>query len=325
MSCERVIRIGPLVAFAAALIACLPACGRRDAHRPDGPTRVVVTIPPLLSLAKALAPADAQVTSLTPPGVSEHTYEAPPTAVASMLEADVVVTVGLGLEPRVQAALTKHPCPWRRTVVFSDAVGLGGEGAHNHDDPADGHDVHHDDAGHHGGVDPHLWLDPSLVERFIPALRGAIEASLRERGLLTAPERARLEAAEKSLIDQARAVDAEYKAALAAVPVRVLLTHHDAYSRLAARYNLRVVAVLRPVSVVEPTPGDVQRAADAIRTGGVRAIFVEPQFSAAAAERIAQLTGATVVPLDPLGDGDWAKMMRTNLGHLVEGLSGAAP
>lgn len=316
-----------LVALAAA-VAALASCGGGEPTHAAGPLRIVVTIPPLLSLAKALAPPGAEVTSLTPPGVSEHTYEPPPSAVARMLDADVVVMIGLGLEPRVQAALDKHPSPTRRVVVFADAVGLAGASAEHEDTHDHAHDDQGDDDGHghhHAGADPHLWLDPVLVERFIPALRAGIEASLKGRGVSTPAEVARLDGAQRRLIEDARAIDSAYQSALADAPSRVLVTHHDAYSRLAVRYNLQVVAVLRPVSVVEPTPGDIQRAVDAIRAHGVKAIYVEPQFSAAAAERIARLTGARVLSLDPLGDGDWDAMMRTNLSRLVEGLSGQKP
>jgi ABC-type Zn uptake system ZnuABC Zn-binding protein ZnuA len=63
---------------------------------------------------------------------------------------------------------------------------------------------------------------------------------------------------------------------------------------------------------------------DAIREHGLKAIFVEPQFSSVAAERIAHSTGIRVLPIDPLGDGDWALLMRKNLDSLVSGLGGAA-
>ena len=68
------------------------------------------------------------------------------------------------------------------------------------------------------------------------------------------------------------------------------------------------------------TPQAVAATVDAIKKEGVKVVFVEPQYDRTAAQRIAEAAGVRVAVLDPLGDGDWFKMMRGNLEALVKAL-----
>jgi zinc transport system substrate-binding protein len=309
------------------LIAALAgACGR---PRPDagGPLRVVVSIAPLTGLAAELAPPGAAVTTLVPPGRSLHSYEVTPSDVSGLGRADVVVHIGLGLDSAVGGFLAKHPSAERRDVCFADAVGLklpDGSAPHDHDHVED-HD--HADEGHGNedhdepSIDQHLWLDPALVARLVPELRRAIEDAQSARGLLTDAERTRLDAAEADLLARIAAVDREYAERLRPLAGRAIVTHHDAFRRIAERYGLEIAAVIRPIESTEPTPGAIARAAEAVRARGARAVFFEPQFDAASARRIAEAAGARLGRLDPEGDTDWFRLMRTNLDSLVTNLS----
>ena len=115
------------------------------------------------------------------------------------------------------------------------------------------------------------------------------------------------------------------------MPVKQIVTFHRAFDRLADRYGLEVAATLMPA---ETAGGVTSRQYDlvvaAIREHGLKAIFVEPQFSPDAAERISHDTGTKVLVLDPLGDphiperAGYLPMMRYNLKTLAEGLASNA-
>lgn len=305
-----------MAALAVAIGLVLPSCNRAAPRQP-GPARVVVTIAPLEGLVKPLLPEDAQLKVLIPPGRSEHGYELTPADVASLNSADLVVLVGMGLDSQAETHLKKHVSTNRRQVVFGHIAG------HDHEDH--GHDHDHDHGHDHGDEDPHLWLDPHEVRKLIPALRIAVEQSLKAQGALTDAARERLNAAEKRLLDDVKALDAEYASRLEPFKGRSIVTHHAAWGRLAERYGLKVAAVIRPFEGAEPTPDNINQAADAIREQKVSVIFIEPQFSPQAAERLAQITGVRTAPLDPVGDGDWFKLMRKNLDSLAENLGKNPP
>lgn len=318
MFLQRLVLIGGALAAAA-------ACDRRAT---GDSLRVVVSVAPLVGLAAALAPEDAVVSTLVPAGRSLHGYEMTPSDVARLGGADVIVHIGLGLDPAVGGFIESHPSRSRREVSFARVLGLnpapGSDSPHlDHSHDQDQDQEHDHDQNAHGpsAVDQHLWLDPSLVALLAPALRRAIEEAMAARGLLTDAEKARLTAAEADLLARIAEVDREYSERLAPLKGRAIVTHHDAFRRVADRYGLEIAAVIRPIESAESTPGAIAAAAAAVRDRGAKAVFFEPQFDSAAAQRIAAAAGARLGRLDPEGDTDWFRLMRTNLDSLVSNLS----
>jgi len=299
--------LGVLVA---AVAAGLSACGPSSADTPPrepGPPRIVVTIAPVAGLVRAVAGEGIEVTTLLPAGASPHGFELTPADVRTLSRADLIVAVGLGIEPWLESRLRSAPRLADRAVSFADLVGIEGDAHTQHD--------HHAHEGHehcHSGPDPHLWLDPVLAAAFLRALPEYLP------GFVVAGADAESAAAETAA--RVDAVDASWRSALAPFAGSAIVTHHAAFGRPAERYGLTVAEVLRPVESAEPSPAETARAIAAIRDEGARAIFIEPQFNAAAAERLASAAGVPLGRLDPLGAGDWFAMMRANLDELVRTL-----
>lgn len=319
---------GVLIASALGWLGCERKGGVGGGARAAGPMRVVVTVPPLAGLVKALAPADAEVKVLMAPGRSEHGQEFGPDELTALGRADVVVMVGMMLEPKVDAFLASHPDAGRQVVDFGKTVGLAGMHDAEHEDPKGGeagHDAHegHDehDGHEHGLGDPHLWLDPVLVTQVVPAIRSAVQTAGKGMGK---DDSARLEAAEGEFLARVLKVDDEYRERLGPFAGKGIVTHHAAWGRLAARYGLKVAEVLRPVESVEPDAAHLAAVVEALKKAGTGVLFVEPAYDRRSAERIAAAAGARVMVLDPIGDGDWFAMMRGNLKALVEGFSRTA-
>ena len=290
-------------------------CGTKKGRAP-GPIRAVVTIAPLAGLVKPLLPASAEVTILMAPGRSEHGEEFTADDLATLAKADVVVLVGMLLEPKVEAFLKDHPDPARQVVNFADTVGIEGLAACDHDH-ADGE--HH----HHDAEDPHLWLDPELVAKVVPAIRAAVATVSKT----IAPEWSapNILAAEVELTAEITRVSDEYRAALAPHAGKGIVTHHAAWGRLADRYGLKVAEVLRPVESVEPDAAHTAAIIAAVKASGTGVIFVEPAYDRRSAERVAQAAGARLVTIDPLGTGDWAGMMRANLRGFLDAFTAPTP
>jgi len=320
-------------AIAAAWIGVgLAACAKGDEKsanatvREPGPARVVATIAPLGAMARELLPEGARLRVLLPPGRSEHGYEPTPEDIAALARADVVVFVGLGLEPRVEEFLKKNPSARRVDLSMAAALLLeGNEHDHEHDahDHADEKKAADPHAGHdHGPLDPHVWLDPVLVKSFVTPLADAIDHAVRAAGPPGAEPQAKLGASREALAKKLDDLHAEYGAAFAPLAGRSIVTHHSAWGRLADRYGLKVAAVLRPVETTESTPADIAKAVEAVKHHGATAIFVEPQFNNESAGRVAQAAGVKMLVLDPLGGEDYFATMRANLAVLKEGLGG---
>jgi len=285
------------------VIASLTGCDRSEvsAPRDPGPPRIVVTIAPVAGLVSELVGESAEVTTLLPAGASPHGYEMSPDDVRALGRADLIVAVGLGLEPWLEQRLRTAPELAKRSVAFADIVGVE---AHAH------HDHHHDHQHDHIGPDPHLWLDPVLAGRFVRGIADDLPLGLADSAsALVEPVAARIEE-----------TNAAWEMRLGPLEGKAIVTHHAAFGRPAERYGLMVAKVLRPVETNEPNPSELAEAVRAISENDARAIFIEPQFNGTAAERIAEAAGVELGRLDPLGSGDWFAMMDANLEELVRAL-----
>lgn len=297
----------------------------------QGPAiRVAVSIAPLEGLVRPLLPQGSTVTVLVPPGRSEHGYELAPAELAALARADLVVYVGLNLEPKIAAIVQRRELPDQRVVCFAQAAGVvslesrdGTDHDHHAHQPVDD-GVEHDHGGEacesHGHIDPHLWLDPSLCEKLVGEVAEQVKAIMAARNA-PASTNGSVDLAAAALQAKVRDTDGAWKAALAPLQGRAIVTHHDAFSRPAERYGLKIAAVVRPIEAADPSPAQLAAVIEAIRKQHVQTLFVEPQFNPKAAERIGRAAGINIARLDPLGDGDWFKMMRENLDALTKGLA----
>lgn len=295
-------------------VMLLSACGsERGEDRSGAIERVVVTIEPLRGLIEPLLGEGAQVRVLMPPGRDAHGWNPTPSDLAEIGKADVVVMIGLGLEPGVESFLARHGGEDRLVLSFGDLVGVGG---HDHDHAHD-HDHSHN---HAHGADPHVWLDPVLCARFVQRA-GEELASRAEAGGGEASRATAILNRASEVIGRLEAFDERCRAELAPFAGRKIVTHHASFGWFAERYGLEVAEVIRPIESAEPTPGQIERVVRALGgEGGV--IFAEPQWSGGEVRAIAEAAGAKVETLDPLGNGDWFAMMEGNLSALVRGLGG---
>lgn len=272
---------------------------------------VVVTVPALKGIIEPLTPEGSTVTMLMKPGRSEHGYEFSAPDIAALTKADVVFLVGLDLELRVEDALARKTNPARRVVNFGEALGLK-QSDHSH------HDHEHGEACDHGEdwVDQHLWLDPVLVEQVLPKLRDAVRESLIFKAAWNDDVEKQLNARYEQMKKLVQEVHTSWSTKLESFKDMAIVTHHNAFSRPADRYGLRVAAVIRPGQAGETTAKDIANAVKAIREQKAAAVFIEPQFDSGVAERIAKRANVRIGRLDPVGDGDWFRMMRHNLHEL---------
>lgn len=302
----------PAVVLVAALLTGSVACedvGRDEvaASRPI----VAVSIFPLADLVGQMVGDRAEVVTLLPPGMSPHGYETRPGQARKIARAKLMVTVGLHVDDWATRAAEAvgGDVP---VFVFADAVGIDGGEAH-----ADR--GRHDEHGH-GMVNPHLWLDPVLVKRMVPALAGALVEALPEHA-------AAIEANAEELDGALADLDAEFERRLAPLHDAEMITYHSAFDLLAERYGLTVAATLTPVeSPGDLTSGRLAEVIRLIRDHEVRSVFTEPQFPAERAAAIQRETGVEVLVLDPLGDPNqpgrdgYFALMRYNLDTLLKGL-----
>jgi ABC-type Zn uptake system ZnuABC Zn-binding protein ZnuA len=175
-------------------------------------------------------------------------------------------------------------------------------------------DVHDgEDGGEdgHGGVDPHIWLDPRFAVIQVRNIAEGLAAHDPENAEFY---RRNAEAYVRSL----EALDAEIARDTAAFTKKDFVAFHPAFSYFARRYGLNQAAVIEEFPGQEPSPRYVAGVMRTIRDLGVTAIFAEPQFSPRIVEVIARDLDIDVRVLDPIETGDpdkdsYLRLMRANL------------
>ena len=252
---------------------------------------------PLQYVAERVAGDDAQVEVLTQPGGEPHDVTLSVRETALGAEADVLVVAG-GVQPAVD-----------------DAVANASEG---------GTVVDTSSSDFETGDAPRIRPEPP---HFGPArLPWAAGVSVAPDALADVdPDRAdayRGNAAD--LRADLQRLDEDFTGGLADCERNTVVVSHDAFGYLE-RYGLEFAPIAGLSPGAEPTPADLSRLQDLIRTEGITTVFSEPLVSPRISETLAGDLGIHTDVLDPVeglsdetSDEDYLSLMRANLAALQE-------
>ena len=198
-----------------------------------------------------------------------------------------------------------------------------GHEEHGHEEEAMEEGEEH---GHgHGELDPHFWFDPIRVQQAVNAISAQLSTAdpagqTMYRDNAAAYNR-ELEGLHTWIEEQVAVLPDDH---------RVLVTSHDSFQYYAQRYGFEIAGAVFPsvTTEVEPTAQDLAMLIETIEHEGVHAVFTENILTDRLAQRIAEETGATLVPglytgsLGELGGeaGTYIDFMRHNTTTIVEAL-----
>lgn len=296
-----------LMLAAAALLA---ACGGGGGEGGDGRLSIVATTSVIGEFAARVAGDDASVTSLVPRGVDPHSFELSPRDARRIVEADLVLVNGYGLEGGLIDIVTENLSGDARLIlVTAGLTPLGGGAAAAVTDGATELEG-----------DPHFWLS-------VPNAIAYVERIAEEIARADPEHAAGYRDRAAAYVRELRAVDAEVRTILDEVPVdqRRLVVFHDAFGYLARDLGFEVTEALLPVSAsADVSAARVAEVIEAIEREGIRAVYREPQFGSTLLDVIAAETGARVLTLRSIPDDEvttYIELVRTNARALAEGLS----
>jgi zinc transport system substrate-binding protein len=236
---------------------------------------------------------------LTPPGVEAHDTNLSAHQVAEVDNADVVLILGyLGFQPQVEQAARRAS---GRVVQVAQGIRLR---------PSQ-------ERGLSG--DPHVWLDPVLMEQITLAISKAL-VDADPSGKSGYERRA------AQVAGQLAGLDSSYRSGLGVCRFTSFVTTHEAFGYLANQYGLGQIGIEGLTPEAEPSADQLRTAEAAITQGrAAPAVFYE---GTAEGQRIGRTVAASVgVPALPLGTlefdpapGDYLSVMRANLAGLEKGL-----
>ena len=234
-------------------LALLAACGSGAQQAPASGTTVASGLPKVLAvesfladIAQNVAGDRLQVATLMPLGLDPHGFEPTPQDVARVGAADVLIVNGAGFEGWLAELLDN--AGGKRQVIEASA-GLTSRDV--------SHDVGHDgevaQAGDEG--DPHFWLDPTKVVRYVENIRdGLSEADPGGKEAYAANAAA--------YIARLNELDGWIRQQIDQIPAkrRLLVTNHESLGYYADRYGLRIVGAVVPSVTTDAAPSAQQLA-----------------------------------------------------------------
>ena len=312
------------------------AAGSAGEGAEPGQLSIVTAFYPFQFVAERVAGPRADVQSLTQPGAEPHDVELTPRLVGSVSTADLVVyerSFQPAVDEAVEQAEAREVLDTATVVPLEplDAAGHADEEdapAHEHADGKhadEGHaDGEHADGGHadahaedeHGGLDPHVWLDPTKLATIAGAVADRLSALDEEHAAEYAANAATLQR-------ELGKLDEEFRTGLARCERSDFITTHTAFGYLARRYGLSQIGITGLSPDAEPSPARIAEVQQEARAHGVTTIFYETLISPAIAESIADDLGLATDVLDPI-EGiteqsrgrDYLAVMRSNLAAL---------
>jgi ABC-type Zn uptake system ZnuABC Zn-binding protein ZnuA len=305
--------IKKLPEFVLFFVILLNACNSGVSSAPtpqDGKPHVLATTSILADFAQNVAGDRIKVDSLLPPGVDPHAYQTRPADATKVAKSTVLITNGANYEQFLKPILDNAG---GKRLVIEASAGLTPLTATG---PSD-----------NGSVDPHFWLDPILVIKYVENIRD---------GLSTAdPAGADVYRTNAdAYIKQLKDLDAWIQSQVDTLTPekKYLVTNHEVLGYFADRYKFTIVGEVIPSLSSEASPSAQEMAAlvEKIRSSNVMVIFLDAMDNPALADQVAKDAHVKVINdlhLESLTPPDgsassYLEMMKDNADKIVKGCKG---
>ena len=282
----------------------LIASGAQAAGSPAVPT-VAVSIIPQAEFVTRIAGDKVRILTLVQPGADPHSYEPTPRQMAELSGATIWFSIGVEFEnailpkvktlyPKLKVVNTAKDVVYRTLETHAD---LTAPASSSSSQPALAASQHADEGG---GPDPHVWLGLAAVKVQLASIRDSLIA-------LLPADAALFKANHDAYLKEIEAVFGDLAKRLVPLKGDEVFVYHPSFGYFLDNFGLKQVAV--EVGGKEPTQKTIALLIEKARKAGAKIIFVQKQFSVAAARTVAQAIGGEVVEIDPLAP-DWLENIK---------------
>ncbi len=232
---------------------------------------VAVSFFPYAEIVKAIGGDRVLVTSLVPFGIEPHDFDPKTADLAQLYRSKLFVYNGAGFEPWADKIKTEIENNGVKVLVGSDSQDLIRQG---------------------NTIDPHIWLDPLIVEniskRLVPLL-----SKIDPDGESTYQDNL------SQFLSQLSEIDSDLKV-LSLCKNKTLVSSHQALSYLARRYGFSITSIqgLSPDS--EPSPNLLSEIIKTINQQKTKYILTESLVNPKYAQTISQETGAKLLKFETI-------------------------
>lgn len=264
------------------------------------PLEVVAAIYPLAWLGSQIAP-DAAVELLNSGGQEAHDIDLSPPQRAAVETADVVLYTGdIDYQPQVEDAVAAAEGEVISAAeVAGDALLAAATDAHDdHEGEEEGEEHAKNEGKEHAeegvGVDPHLWLDPAIMNDLAAATGDAFAAADPDNADTYRSNAEKVQADLATLaadLDATLGGDCRFEEAIVS---------HAAYGYLLAPYDKEQHAVTSVTAESDASAGELAEIVAEIRMEGFTHVLAEPVEGREGAETVVREAGVGMLEISPL-------------------------
>jgi len=262
------------------LLIALFGCSDTKTSTDTSENVIYTSIAPLAFLAEAIAGEEFKIEVLIKAGQTPHTFQPSPQQIASISQADLLLTTGFPFEDIIVSKLQTGGQNLTIAKVDDNIVPVHSDHEHDHD-----HSHHLTDS------DPHIWLSP-LNAKIIAENIYQILSKLY-------PDKS------ESFVENLKIISTKLDQIHARIVIQLkpyqgqsVYVYHPAFGHFTESYHLKQVAV--EIEGKSPSPKQIESLIAKARADNVHILFVQPQFDSKSAQVIAQAINGQVIAIDPL-------------------------
>ena len=263
--------------FALLIAACAPDATEAPAEPIPAETNklnVIVSIVPQKYFVERIGGDLVNVSVMVQAGESPATYEPKPEQMVELTKAAAYVSIGVPFE---KSWLEKFQAANPNMKMVDTTQGV--ERIATPD----------------GGLNPHIWLSPSLVKIQSETIYNALVE-------LDPAHEADYKSNLDAFIKDIDALDTEIRATLEKTASKKFIVFHPAWGYFARDYGLQEIPI--EVGGQEPSAQELAKLITMAKDENIKVVFVQPEFSQEDAQTIAKEIGGEVLAINSLSP-DW--------------------
>ncbi|MDX6152655.1 metal ABC transporter solute-binding protein, Zn/Mn family [Marinococcus sp. PL1-022] len=277
--------------------------------------------------------------NVVPPGSNAHSFDPTPQTLTDIAEGDVFIMTGSGMEGFAEEA--------KRTVDGQDVSVLevtnnmelreaSGEHSHGHDEEGHSHEEEshsheeeshsHEEEGHshsHGGVDPHVWLDPVRAQEAAESIKNELVEQMPE-------QEETFEKNYEELVSDLESIDQDFQNLADNSDHQQFIVSHAGYGYWEERYGFEQIPVSGINSQNEPSVQEINNIIATAEENDINTVLLEQNIPSQTAETVKDEIGADVAYLHNLStlteedidnNATYVSLMEENIESLQQALN----
>ncbi|MED3983939.1 zinc ABC transporter substrate-binding protein [Peribacillus simplex] len=269
------------------LSACGNSKGESSKETKDA-LDIYTTVYPLQYFTEAIGGEYVNVETIYPPGTDEHSFEPSQKDIVKMAESDLFFYIGYNLEGFVTKAEPILSKEGVSTIAVGETVHLD-EDEHTHENEH----AHEEDGHDHGGVNPHLWLDPIYSIDMAKTIKDELTKKMPE-------QEEYFNSQFNKLSEKLKALDEKFATTIESGRTNKIIVSHSAYGYWEERYGLEQIGVTGLTSSNEPSQKELGKIVTMAEEEDLNYVIFEQNISSKLTEIIQKEMGAKSLELHNL-------------------------